>query len=51
MNKYLKVTLCNVLCCVMCFIFLLLIPLEALAAPPVEAPSYILMEASTGQII
>lgn len=35
----------------MCFIFLLLIPLEALAAPPVEAPSYILMEASTGQII
>lgn len=51
MNKYLKVTLCNVLCCVMCFIFWLLIPLEALAAPPVEAPSYILMEASTGQII
>ncbi len=51
MNKYLKVTLCNVLCCVMCFIFLLLTPLEALAAPPVEAPSYILMEASTGQII
>ena len=51
MNKYLNVTLCNVLCCVMCFIFLLLIPLEALAAPPVEAPSYILMEASTGQII
>jgi D-alanyl-D-alanine carboxypeptidase (penicillin-binding protein 5/6) len=50
-NKYLKVTLCNVLCCVMCFIFLLLTPLEALAAPPVEAPSYILMEASTGQII
>jgi D-alanyl-D-alanine carboxypeptidase (penicillin-binding protein 5/6) len=35
----------------MCFIFLLLTPLEALAAPPVEAPSYILMEASTGQII
>lgn len=51
MNKYLKVTLCNVLCCVMCFIFLLLQPLEAFAAPPVEAPSYILMEASTGQII
>ncbi len=51
MNKYLKVTLCNVLCCVMCFIFLLLMPLETLAAPPVEAPSYILMEASTGQII
>ncbi|MDE7332337.1 MAG: D-alanyl-D-alanine carboxypeptidase [Lachnospiraceae bacterium] len=35
----------------MCFIFLLLMPLETLAAPPVEAPSYILMEASTGQII
>ena len=35
----------------MCFIFLLLQPLEAFAAPPVEAPSYILMEASTGQII
>lgn len=51
MNKYLKVTLCNVLCCVMCFIFLLMMPLETLAAPPVEAPSYILMEASTGQII
>ncbi|MCI8936996.1 MAG: D-alanyl-D-alanine carboxypeptidase [Lachnospiraceae bacterium] len=35
----------------MCFIFLLMIPLKAYAAPPVEAPSYILMEASTGQVI
>ena len=42
-----KVTLCYV----MCFIFLLLMPAEAVAAPTVEAPSYILMEASTGQII
>lgn len=47
MNKLLKVTLCYV----MCFIFLLMIPMEAAAAPAVEAPSYILMEASTGQII
>ncbi|MDE7446051.1 MAG: D-alanyl-D-alanine carboxypeptidase [Lachnospiraceae bacterium] len=35
----------------MCFIFLLMIPVKAFAAPAVEAPSYILMEASTGQII
>lgn len=35
----------------MCFIFLLMIPIKAYAAPPVEAPSYILMEASTGQVI
>lgn len=47
MNKLLKVTLCYV----MCFIFLLMTPMEAVAAPAVEAPSYILMEASTGQII
>ena len=47
MNKFFKVTLCYV----MCFIFLLLMPAEAVAAPTVEAPSYILMEASTGQII
>lgn len=45
--KLLKVTLCYV----MCFIFLLAVPARAYAAPPVEAPSYILMEASTGQII
>ncbi len=47
MNKYFKITLCYV----MCFIFLLAMPLEAYAAPAVEAPSYILIEASTGQII
>lgn len=48
MNKFLKVTLCYV----MCFIFLLMMPIRAVAAAPaVEAPSYILMEASTGKII
>lgn len=47
MNKFLKVTLCYV----MCFIFLLMMPMEVMAAPAVEAPSYILMEASTGKII
>ncbi len=47
MKQYFKITLCYV----MCFIFLLGMPLEAAAAPAVEAPSYILMEASTGQII
>ncbi len=35
----------------MCFIFVLMMPFRAYAAPEVEAPSYILMEASTGQII
>ena len=48
MNKFLKVTLCYV----MCFIFLLMMPIRAMAAAPaVGAPSYILMEASTGKII
>lgn len=47
MNKFFKITLCYV----MCFIFLLRMPLTVNAAPEVEAPSYILMEASTGQII
>lgn len=47
MKKYFKVTLCYV----MCFIFLLMMPIKAYAAPDLEAPSYILMEASTGQII
>lgn len=47
MNKFFKVTLCYV----MCFIFLLMTPMETVAAPAVEAPSYIVMEASTGQII
>lgn len=47
MSKYFKVTLCYVIC----FIFLLLTPMKAFAAPEIEAPSYILMEASTGQVI
>lgn len=48
MNKFLKATLCYV----MCFIFLLMVPIRAVAAAPaIEAPSYILMEASTGKII
>lgn len=47
MKKYFKLTLCYV----MCFIFVLTMPIKAYAAPAVEAPSYILMEASTGQII
>ena len=50
MKKYFKITLCYVIC----FIFLFQAPItaaEAFAAPALEAPSYILMEASTGQII
>ena len=47
MNKYFKV----ILCYVVCFIFFLMIPIRAYAVPEIEAPSYILMEASTGQII
>ena len=47
MTKFLKVTLCYV----MCFIFLLMMPMKAVAAPEVDAPSYILMEASTGKVI
>jgi len=49
-KKYFKITLCYVIC----FIFLFQAPFtaaEAFAAPALEAPSYILMEASTGQII
>ncbi len=48
MKKYFKITLCYVIC----FIFLFQAPFTAaFAAPALEAPSYILMEASTGQII
>lgn len=47
MNKFFKVTLCYVMCIIAC----LMTPVEAVAAPAVEAPSYILMEASTGQVI
>lgn len=47
MNRFFKITLCYVIC----FIFLLMTPMKVSAMPVVEAPSYILMEASTGQII
>lgn len=47
MKQFFKVTLCYV----MCFIFVLMMPVQAYAAPAMEAPSYILMEASTGKII
>lgn len=50
MKRFWKITLC----CIMCLVFLLSLPVEALAAPAapeVDAPSYILMEASTGQVI
>lgn len=47
MNKFFKITLCYVIC----FVFFMMLPMEALAVPQIEAPSYILMEASTGQII
>lgn len=47
MKRFFKITLCYVIC----FIFLLMTPMKVSAMPVVEAPSYILMEASTGQII
>lgn len=47
MNRFFKITLCYAIC----FIFLLMTPLTVSAAPEIEAPSYILMEASTGQVI
>lgn len=47
MNRFFKMTLCYAVC----FIFLLMTPLTVWAAPEIEAPSYILMEASTGQVI
>ena len=47
MNRFFKITLCYVIC----FVFFLMLPMEVLALPQIEAPSYILMEASTGQII
>lgn len=47
MKRFFKITLCYVIC----FIFLLMMPMKVSAMPVVEAPSYILMEASTGQII
>lgn len=47
MKRFFKITLCYVIC----FIFLLMTPMKVSAMPEVEAPSYILMEVSTGQII
>ena len=47
MNKVLKVTLCYVIS-VVCFF---LMPMQAFAVPEVEAPSYLVMEASTGKVI
>ena len=50
MKRFFKITLCYAIC----FIFLFQAPftaLETVAAPAPEAPSYILMEASTGQVI
>lgn len=50
MKRFFKITLCYAIC----FIFLFQAPftaLETVATPALEAPSYILMEASTGQVI
>lgn len=47
MNKFLKVTLCYVIS----ITFFLMSFEVAFAAPEIEAPSYILIEASTGQVI
>ncbi len=47
MNKFLKVTLCYT----MSIVLFLLTPVSVQAAPEIEAPSYILMEASTGKVI
>lgn len=47
MNKVFKVTLCYVISVVT----FLSMPMQVLAVPEVEAPSYLVMEASTGQII
>ena len=47
MKKFWKVTLCYVISVT----FFLMSPLMVQAAPEIEAPSYILIEASTGQVI
>lgn len=47
MNKIFKITLC----CLMSVTFFLTSVLTVRAVPEIEAPSYILMEASTGQVI
>lgn len=47
MNKFLKVTLCYT----MSIVLFLLMPMSVQAVPEIEAPSYILLEASTGKVI
>lgn len=47
MNKVLRVTLCYVISAITFF----LMPLSVMAVPEVEAPSYLVMEAATGQVI
>ncbi len=47
MNKLFKATLCYT----MSIVLFLLIPIGVQAAPEIEAPSYILLEASTGKVI
>ena len=47
MNKFLKVTLCYT----MSLVLFLMIPMSVQAMPEIEAPSYILLEASTGKVI
>ena len=47
MNKFLKVTLCYM----MSVVLFLMMPMSVQAVPEIEAPSYILLEASTGKVI
>ncbi len=47
MNKFVKITLCYA----MSILFFLLSVITVKAAPEIEAPSYILIEASTGKVI
>ena len=47
MNKFLKVTLCYT----MSVVLFLMMPMSVQAVPEIEAPSYILLEASTGKVI
>ena len=51
MKKNGKAFLCRMLCCAVSVVFFWMSLMEVSAAPPVEAPSYILIEASTGQVI
>lgn len=47
MNRFVKVILCHAIS----FIFFLQAAFPVMAAPDIQAPSYILIEASTGQVI